>query len=181
MLTSTLDNAVDNNAAHVLWDQGALFIYRSLECLSQTVAGAHRDAQDFSMQAKALARTISLVLRCRELIPADLHVLPSTEAICATLFHTAVCRRDMFWPALAFAWQRCFAPLQKKGIPSAHAEMYSLFVRAIEEYGGSQESVLEDELPSNLEARLAVQLVELGRKMWGEALQFVSGDELLSY
>lgn len=152
--------------------QYAYFVYRSLDCFSHLVTGISREPREFGPTARLFARTVNLLLRHGDGLPAFDDVLPTTEAACSLMFHVALCDRAIFWPALAQACEAMFGDVRGSAgvagsMPPETAALVNAFERAIAERG--QPAPAADD-PRLRQVRLQLQeLTERHRALLEEA------------
>jgi hypothetical protein len=151
----------------ILRRQYAYFAYRSMECLGNMAAGVSRVASEFDREAKALARTLSLMLKHGSDLPDYTEVLVASEALNGLLFHASVCHRELYWPLLVRTTQRCFSDLldPSSARSGETAKFVELFARIVSERGASEAPVNSPRFD-----QLSMQVDELAREMRQEAL-----------
>lgn len=152
--TADASTARESAVAAILEQQYAYFIYRSLECVSHLVTGTSRVPSEFDRTSRLYVRVINLLSRHGAALPGFDEVLPASEGLASLLFHTSVCHREAYWPALNTAHERCFGDTRdrllskEKDAINASDELVSLvalFDRALREYA----TTLDGETPGH--------------------------------
>lgn len=163
----------DATVAAILRRQYAYFIYRSMECLSNLVTGTSRIPSEFDRTSRLYVRVINLLSRHGEALPSFDEVLPASEGLAGLLFHTSICHRNAYWPALNTAHERCFGDIRTRLLDGEKdalnadddlVALVALFDRALREYAGS----LDPEAAAEGDHHFDAVIVQAGE--WAEAL-----------